>query len=61
MLVMVPHSYAMFASGKNFDVANPRLTVDTNKNDTTMDKRVRHMLTDARLPSSSLQIAFQHP
>ncbi|KAG6364536.1 hypothetical protein INS49_006137 [Diaporthe citri] len=38
-LVMVPHAYAMFASGKNFDVANPRSTVDTCNKDTTMDKR----------------------
>lgn len=61
MLVMVPHTYTMFASGKNFDVANPRATVDTNKNDTTMDKRVGQVLADERLPLSSLQIAFQYP
>ncbi|KAL2287524.1 hypothetical protein FJTKL_04962 [Diaporthe vaccinii] len=47
MLVMVPHSYAMFASGKNFDVANPRSTVDTCNKDTTMEKRTAQRIQRA--------------
>ncbi|KAG8165824.1 hypothetical protein KVR01_004376 [Diaporthe batatas] len=39
MLVLAPHSYAMVASGKNYDIAQPRTAAENCKNDTTFDKR----------------------
>ena len=44
MLVMAPHTYAFIASGKNYDIAYPRTTVDTCSKDTTFDKRVSRIV-----------------
>lgn len=39
MLVLAPHTYALFASGKNYDIAYPRTAADNCSKDTTFDKR----------------------
>ncbi|KAL1862460.1 hypothetical protein Daus18300_008557 [Diaporthe australafricana] len=46
-LALVPHTYAIIASGKNFDVANPRKTVDTCNKDTTLDKKTAQRIQRA--------------
>lgn len=59
-LVLLPHTYSLFASGKNFDLANPRATADACIKDTTMDKRVGHKSPDDKLLLSNLPCPL-HP
>lgn len=40
MLVLAPHTYALVASGKNYDIAYPRNSAENCKKDTTFDKSV---------------------
>ncbi|KAK0722572.1 hypothetical protein B0T26DRAFT_851506 [Lasiosphaeria miniovina] len=53
VLVMIPHTYANFSAGKNYDLANPRKTEEYCAKDTTMDKVTLRRISRARAAVSN--------
>lgn len=47
LLAFLPHAYAAQAAGKNFDVAQPRNSLDNCEKDSSLDKKVRLLFASA--------------
>ncbi|KAJ0109525.1 hypothetical protein J7T55_014087 [Diaporthe amygdali] len=53
VLAVVPHTYSLIAAGKNFDIANPRNTVENCEKDTTLQKKTAQRIRRAEAATAN--------